>query len=151
MGSRHVGTSQEKLALTTFICLMGACESVSKRVHQHLVPRKLTISQFGVLEALLHLGPLTQKEIGQKMLRSSGNMTLVIDNLEKQSLVSREPVDDDRRYNQIVLTTAGRRVIEEIFPEHARHVLNAFSELKDSEQELLKGLCKKLGKSNVKS
>jgi MarR family 2-MHQ and catechol resistance regulon transcriptional repressor len=64
----------------------------------------LTISQFGVLETLYHLGAMCQTEIGSKLLRSGGNITLVIDNLEKQGLVRRQRDTEDRRLVNIHLT-----------------------------------------------
>ena len=67
----------------------------------------LTISQFGVLEALHHKGPLCQRDIAVKILKSTGNITLVIDNLEKQGLVTRERTSEDRRYLTIRLTGQG--------------------------------------------
>src|SRR5512137_147164 len=85
-------------ALNTFTKLMRAAESVTSRVHRVLAAPKLTISQFGVLEALYHKGPLCQKDIAAKILKSTGNITLVIDNLEKNGLVRRERDSEDRRF-----------------------------------------------------
>src|SRR6266581_6980244 len=91
-------------ALNTYTKLMRAAESVTSRVHRVLATPKLTISQFGVLEALYHKGPLCQRDIASKILKSSGNITLVIDNLEKQNLVKRERTSADRRYLTVRLT-----------------------------------------------
>ena len=71
-------------ALTLYTRLMRATTTVTEKMHRHLQDHRLSISQFGVLEALYHLGPMCQKEIGGKILKTSGNMTLVIDNLEKK-------------------------------------------------------------------
>src|SRR6266702_4591444 len=90
-------------ALNTYTKLMRAAESVTSRVNRVLLAPKLTISQFGVLEALYHKGPLCQKEIAVKILKSTGNITLVIDNLEKQDLVRRERDNEDRRFLTINL------------------------------------------------
>lgn len=76
----------------------------------------MTNSQFGVLESMYDLGPLCQREIGNKILKSGGNMTLVIDNLEKGGLVQRVQDAKDRRYLNIHLTTRGRDLISRIFP-----------------------------------
>ena len=97
MRQRYRGTSKEMKALSAYVKLMRAAESITARAHRHLSSFGLTISQFGVLEALFHLGPLSQKDIGQKILRSSGNITMVIDNLEKRGLVRRERDRQDRR------------------------------------------------------
>jgi len=101
-----IPTSQQR-ALKTYVKLMRAVAGVTEKMHRHLRDQGLTNSQFGVLEALLHLGPLCQREIGEKILKSGGNMTLVIDNLEKRSLVERVQDKQDRRYVKIHLTPQG--------------------------------------------
>ena len=132
-------------ALNTYVKLMRATESVTARAHRQLSTFGLSFSQFGVLEALYHRGPMSQSEIGQKILRSSGNMTMVIDNLEKRQLVKRERSQVDRRFFIIHLTEKGRKLISEIFPSHAREITREFDVLTASEQQTLGRLCKKLG------
>jgi MarR family 2-MHQ and catechol resistance regulon transcriptional repressor len=124
---------------------MRAAESMTARAHRHLSSFGLTISQFGVLEALYHLGPLSQKDIGQKLLRSSGNVTMVIDNLEKRDLARRERDTEDRRYFIVNLTDEGHKLIRKIFPTHAAVISNELSVLTAAEQQTLGALCKKLG------
>ena len=132
-------------ALNTYTKLMRAAESITARTHRHLSSMGLSISQFGVLEALYHLGPLSQKEIGQKILRSSGNITMVIDNLEKRGLVMRRRDKADRRVFIVHLTDEGNRLISKVFPPHATKISDEMSVLSSAEQETLGGLCKKLG------
>ncbi len=139
----------EITALSTFVKLMRASESVSKDVHAELKKKKLSISQFGILEALYHKGPMCQKEIGQKILKSGGNITMVIDNLEKQGLVERLRNENDRRYFQIHLTQNGRELIKEIFPDHAKRIAERFSVLSETEQTALGNLLKKLKKDEL--
>jgi len=103
------------------------------------------VGQFGVLEALLHLGPMTQCVLGEKLLRSGGNITLVIDNLEKHGLVRRERQTEDRRTIVIHLTPKGMRLIKRVFPAHAKMILKEMSQLEPKEQEDLRRLCRKLG------
>lgn len=146
MGTRYLGTQEEVLALGTFIKLVRATESVSNRIHRHLAANDLTVSQFGVLEALFHLGPLYQRELAEKLLKSGGNMTLVIDNLEKRSLVKRERQPDDRRCIKVCLTEKGHQLISQIFPSHVAAVVDEMSILTPDEQEELGRLCRKLGK-----
>lgn len=135
----------EMRALNTYTKLMRAADSITARTHRHLSSKGLTISQFGVLEALYHLGPLTQKEIGQKILRSSGNITMVIDNLEKRALVARKRDKADRRVFIIHLTAEGNKLISKVFPPHATKISDEMSVLSAAEQETLGDLCKKLG------
>ncbi len=132
-------------ALNTYTKLMRAAESVTSRVHRVLAEPKLTISQFGVLEALYHKGPLCQRDIGSKILKSSGNITLVIDNLEKQKLVSRVKDENDRRYFTINLTKTGTDLITKVFADVEAAIVMEMASLEQDEQELLGKLCKKLG------
>ena len=147
MSTRYAGTESEKLALDTFIKLMRSAESMMSRSSTTLAAAGLTTSQFGVLEALYHLGPLCQKDLARKILKSTGNMTLVIDNLEKRSLVKRERDDSDRRYYRIHLTEKGDAMMSTLFPRHAALINDEMSCLTDREKVELSRLCKKLGRN----
>lgn len=138
-------TKKEARALNTYVKLMRAAESVTTRIHTHLASEGLSLSQFAVLEALYHLGALSQKEIGEKILKTSGNITMVIDNLEKRDLVSRQRNLKDRRYINVQLTDAGFELINTIFPPHAAVIGREMGVLSATEQETLAYLCKKLG------
>jgi MarR family 2-MHQ and catechol resistance regulon transcriptional repressor len=147
MDRRYRGSLKETRALKTYVKLMRAAESVTARIHRHLSSTGLTTSQFAVLEALYHLGPLSQREIGQKILRSSGNITMVIDNLEKNGLVRRERNETDRRFFIVHLTDKGYNLINKIFPPHAAVIAHDLAVLTAAEQDTLGRLCKKLGLS----
>jgi MarR family 2-MHQ and catechol resistance regulon transcriptional repressor len=146
MGTRYRGTKEEVKALDTYIKLMRAAELVTTRIHRHLNAVNLTISQFGVLEALFHLGSLSQRDLAEKLLKSGGNMTMVIDNLEKRQLVKRERSAEDRRFVSVCLTEEGRQLISKIFPQHVAAVVEEISILTESEQAELGRLCLRLGK-----
>ncbi|TSK05185.1 MAG: MarR family transcriptional regulator [Geobacter sp.] len=141
------GTS--KLALNTYTKLMRGAESVTGRVGRKMSEAGLTISQFGVLEALLHKGPLCQRDVALKILKSTGNITLVIDNLEKQGLVLRERSLEDRRFCTVVLTQKGRTLIEATFAEVEAAIVAEMGVLTDEEQQTLGRICKKLGLREV--
>jgi MarR family transcriptional regulator, 2-MHQ and catechol-resistance regulon repressor len=136
------------LALNTYTKLMRAAESVTSRVNRYMSAAGLTISQFGVLEALHHKGSLCQRDIGAKILKSTGNITLVIDNLEKHGLVIRERNTDDRRYFTVHLTKAGSELITRVFADVESAIVAEMGILTGKEQELLGSLCKKLGRKN---
>lgn len=144
--NRHCGSPEECRALDTLVKLVRAAESVGARLQAGLTGSGLTGSQFGTLEALYHLGPICQKELGEKLLKSSGNITMVVDNLEKRDLVRRERSSADRRYITVHLTDAGRRLFEEIFPTHVAAVVREMEVLTPEEQALLGRLCKSVGK-----
>jgi len=118
---------------------------MTSRIKSHVTDAGLSVSQFGVLEALFHLGPLSQAEIAKKVLKSTGNITMVIDNLEKRVLVKRERKHDDRRFYSIQLTPEGRQLIGSIFPRHAEMIVAEMRALSIAEQEELGRLCRKLG------
>ena len=139
------GNNKEVRALGTYVKLMRAAESITSRVHKHLSSVGLTVSQFGVLEAIFHLGPLSQKDLGRKILRSSGNITMVIDNLEKRGLVRRKRDASDRRMFIVHLTIEGQRLIGKIFPSHSALITNELSVLNPTDQKTLGDLCKKVG------
>lgn len=145
MGTQYQGTSEERRALDLYIKLSRAAESVNQRVNRHLQDVNLTVSQFGVLEALYHLGPMTPGVLCDKILRSTGNLTLVIDNLEKRRLVARTQNPEDRRSTIIALTVAGKALIEAVFPQHVATVVQEMTVLTAEEQSQLAALCRKLG------
>lgn len=146
MGTHYRGTKDEVRALNAFIKLVRATDSLGARLNGSLAGAGLTDGQFGVLEALYHLGPLHQRELGAKLLRSGGNVTMVVDNLEKRGLVRRERGVEDRRFVTVHLTDAGRRLIARLFPRHAARVTAEMSVLTPAEQDELGRLCRKLGK-----
>ena len=146
MGRRYGGTEDEARALDAYIKLMRAADSVTTRIHRHLSAVNLTISQFGVLEAIFHLGSLSQRDLAEKLLKSGGNMTMVIDNLEKRQLVKRERSVEDRRFVSVCLTEEGRQLISDIFPHHVEAVVEEMKILTASEQEELGHFCLRLGK-----
>ncbi|MFH1155689.1 MAG: MarR family transcriptional regulator [Pseudomonadota bacterium] len=149
MAGVHQISRYQQTLLRTYTQLMRAMDAVTANMHRHLSGFNLTISQFGVLEALYHLGPLCQKEIGTKILKTSGNMTTVIDNLEKRGLVVRERRSNDRRFFTVRLTPEGHDLIDTIFPRHARVAQDVFSVLDEEEIRILGTLLKKLGKENA--
>jgi MarR family transcriptional regulator, 2-MHQ and catechol-resistance regulon repressor len=147
MATHYKGSAKQKRALNAYITLVRAANTVALALAAQLDAFGLTISQFGVLEALYHLGPLCQHEIARKLLKSGGNMTLVIDNLAKQGWVRRERQPNDRRIVRVHLTPEGRRQTEKVLPEHIDAIVAALSPLTERDQEQLRKICRKFGKS----
>lgn len=104
-------------------------------------------SDFAVLEALLHKGPLPVNVIGRKILLTSGSCTTAVDRLEKRGLVDRSWGHPDRRVCLVQLTKAGRTLITKAFRDHSEAMECAASALNRSERENLLALLKKLGLS----
>jgi len=145
MGTKYKGNEQEKQTLNTFIKLMRASDTINNRLNRHLQQNDITLSQFGTLEVLYHLGPLNQRTIGDKLLKSGGNITMVVDNLEKNGWVLRQKDPNDRRAMLIRLTPAGKSFIQSFFPLHLKKIEEEFSVLSEEEKKQLGVICKKLG------
>src|SRR5579883_2428886 len=97
-----------------------AHRALSAHVEDSVARHGLCLSDFMALEALLHKGPLTVGEIGERVLLASGSMTAAIDRLEKMGLVRREFSEKDRRVRVIHLTPLGRELVERVFEAHSR-------------------------------
>jgi len=145
VANRHRGSEEERRALDAYVKLSRALATVDARIHRPLAASGLTASRFGVLEALFHLGPLNHRELGRKILKSSGNVTVVIDHLEGAGLVARGRDPHDRRNVVVSLTPAGRSRIEAVFPAHVRRIVDAFAALDPKEIAQLAELAKRLG------
>lgn len=145
MGTHYNGSKKERRALDSYIKLMRAADTINSAVNLSLSKFGLTESQFNVLDALYHLGPLSQKQLGNKLLKSGGNITMVTDNLEKDAFVERKRGKEDRRIFFVHLTTKGKEKLEETLPEQVNIITNVMNGLSKTEQIELQRLCKKIG------
>jgi MarR family transcriptional regulator, 2-MHQ and catechol-resistance regulon repressor len=146
MPTHYQASEKTVRALNAFINLMRASDSLVGRLGAKLESQGVTIAQFGILEAVYHLGPLCQKTLAEKLLRSGGNITVVVNNLEKRGWVIRKRDAEDKRMVQIHLTPEGRALIGSVFPRHAEEIANELSVLEPEEQEALRRICRRLGK-----
>jgi MarR family transcriptional regulator, 2-MHQ and catechol-resistance regulon repressor len=138
--------TQERLALSTYLKLMRAANAARSYASQSLSESGLTLTQFAVLEALYHVGPMSLSDLARKVLTTGGNLTMVVGNLEKQGLAHRQGCPEDKRVLIVVLTAKGKTLLRDIFPGHAAAIVEFLSILGAGEQELLGELCRKLGK-----
>jgi MarR family 2-MHQ and catechol resistance regulon transcriptional repressor len=146
MPTHFTGSRAEMRTLDTFIKLTRCSNSLYTRLAERNTLGDITVSQFAVLEALFHLGSMTQGEVSTKVLKSGSNMTTVIDNLERDGLVRRERDAKDRRVIHVHLTEAGKSKLDAVLPGHVAALVEEFSILSVSEMESLGNICKKLGK-----
>jgi MarR family 2-MHQ and catechol resistance regulon transcriptional repressor len=146
MPTHYRGRPDEVAALDAYIKLMRAADSVTARLEPVMASAGLTLGQFGTLEALLHLGPLCQRDLGRKLLRSDGNITVVVNNLAHRGLVRRVRRRDDRRFITVSLSAKGRRLIESLFPGHVALVVREMEPLSRREQAELGRLCRLVGR-----
>ena len=150
MGTHYKGRAVEVRALDAYIKLLRATKSIQSRLERQLARERLTESQFGVLEALFHLGPQCGRALGEKLLMGGPNVTTVVDNLVKRALVRRLRDSADRRFVSVHLTPEGKRTVERALPPHVSELVLALSGLGRDELDQLGALCKKLGLSAVR-
>ncbi len=146
MGTRYRGKPEEVRALDAFIKLMRASDAVGARVHKGIGASGVTPTQFGILEALYHLGPSCQRMLAGKVLKSGGNVTVVVDNLEKRGLVARERDEHDRRFVTVRLTREGQKLIRRLFPLARDAIVRELAALRPGEQEEMARLLRKVGR-----
>jgi MarR family 2-MHQ and catechol resistance regulon transcriptional repressor len=145
MSKNFKGSAREERALDSYVKLARAGNTALAYARVGLEEADLTPSQFAVLEALYHVGPLNLGDLARRILTSSGNLTLVIDNLEKRGLVKRQQQGKDKRFVLATITPGGRKLIAKIFPGHVRRIVEVMARLNSTEQEELGKLCRKLG------
>lgn len=138
-------SDERERALRLWIALARCYSTYSRAVACKVAEYGLTTPQFGVLEALYHLGPLSLGDLADKLLVTGGNVTYVMDRLEDQGLVYRERSPEDRRVIQAKLTEKGRSLIGGVFPGHGAFIEELSARLDGDEQETMRALLKKLG------
>ena len=133
-----------------YVKLMRAANAARNFAARSLDGTNLTLTQFAVLEALYHLGPMSLSDVAEKVLTTGGNLTMVAGNLEKQGLAKRQPSPEDKRVQIVALTPRGKSLIRQIFPKHAAAIAEFLSALNPEEQARLGDLCRKLGRRESK-
>lgn len=139
---------QETTNLKLVIGLYRSYNSLNRQTQNLLNNYDLTVSQFGVLEALYHLGDMKINGIIEKTLSTSGNITVVIKNLEKNQLIERYKDPIDSRICMIRLTEEGHNLIEAVFAKHLQVLKDAMKNLNSEEKTELLNLLKKLNGAN---
>ena len=134
---------ETNLNLSTLIVFTRAEQKIHKMEYETMKAGGLTSSQFAVLEVLYSKGDLKICEIIEKILTTSGNVTVVIKNLEKDGLVSKNSDPEDKRSMLISITDKGKKIMDEIFPKHIDNINNIFNILTTEEKLELKKILKK--------
>src|SRR5260370_26524172 len=111
-------TSQTDLSLELFVVLSRAYNWVNAHAIRDIRCHGLNPTEFGILEALYHKGPLPLQQIGEKVLISSGNITYTVDKLEQNSLLARRPAPHDRPVTFPELPQNGQNLLPTLFPDH---------------------------------
>lgn len=135
--------NENKHALHSLVVFRRAANAISKQEMETIRRYNLTVSQFGVMEALYNKGNLRIQDLIDKLLSTSGNMTVVIRNMIRDGYIFKTTDSNDRRASLIGLTPYGRETIEKILPDHYAHVGRVFSVLSQEEQDQLAEILKK--------
>ncbi len=139
-------SEQRNDSLDLYIALSRASEWVNAHGDRDIRNHGLNRTEFGVLELLYHKGAQPIQQIGSKVLMSSGNITYVVDKLEKKEFVKRKTSTEDRRLIFAEITDTGKQFIEEVFPKHTEVIEKAVAGLTAEEKKVASQLLKKLGK-----
>ena len=141
--------ASQRLALATYVRLIRVANSARTHASRHLGDSGLTLTQFAVLEALYHLGPMSLSDIAEKVLTTGGNLTMVTGNLEREGLVKRQKSPQDGRVQIVVLTPKGKGLMRQVFPLHAAAITEFMSALSEEELGPLGELCRRLGEQGA--
>jgi len=131
----------------TWVVLSKAARSVADRANQSIADTGLGTTDFAILEALLHKGPMPVNTIGKKLLLTSGSITTAVDRLVAKGYVARNDHPDDRRIRVVELTAAGRDLIGPAYARHEKDLEQLVSVLTATERTTLVNLLRKLGTS----
>jgi MarR family 2-MHQ and catechol resistance regulon transcriptional repressor len=140
-------SAAQERALKLFVVLTRAANAAHARIQAQAEFHDLTSTEFGVLEALYHKGPLLLGDVQKKILLSSGGVTYTVDRLVEKGLAERRECETDRRARYAALTPKGEALIRKTFPEVAGRIEEMMSVLSAREQEAATALLRKLGLS----
>ena len=143
---RKKTTRQDSSGVHVWLVFMKAFQALLPHAARSIKRTELGDSDFRVLEALLHKGPLPVNTIGPKVWLTPGSISVAVDRLVKKGLVSRKDHPDDRRVRQVELTAKGRALIARGFQEHSAAMETSVRVLSKNERLTLLRLLKKLGK-----
>src|SRR3984957_8280363 len=132
-----MNTEERITAPRLWLVLARAYHSIGEYIEGSITAQGLGLSDFMVLEVLLHKGPLPISVIGEKVLLASASMTSAIDRLEKRELVRRKSCATDRRTRYVELTDSGKAFIEEIYARHEKDLECVTSGLTYAERRTL--------------
>jgi MarR family 2-MHQ and catechol resistance regulon transcriptional repressor len=151
MKQKRTKPKEDSSGVHLWLVFMKAFQALIPHAAESIRRTDLGDSDFRVLEALLHKGPLPVNTVGPKVWLTPGSISVAVDRLVKKGLVSRKGHAADRRVRQVELTPKGRALITRGFGEHAAAMENIARVLSDGERLTLLRLLKKLGKHAAES
>ncbi len=143
--AKQVVSEIDTSGIHVWLVLWKASRTVEAHALRSVASLDMGLSDFGVLEALLHKGPLPIKDLGAKVLLTSGSITTAVDRLEAKGLVERMSDKQDRRSRIVRLTATGSKAIKKAFAEHKLAMEQAVSGLGPKDREHLIELLRSVG------
>ena len=137
--------AEKAAALKLWVVLSRAHETVAELARRDVERGELSLTEFGVMEALFHKGDLTAGEVSKRVLLRSGSLTYVIDKLAERGLIRRKVCEEDKRRTYLQLTTAGNALMRKIWPGHAAVIELATSGLTLAEKRTVARLLRQMG------
>jgi MarR family 2-MHQ and catechol resistance regulon transcriptional repressor len=129
--------------------LVRSAEALHAHVSRGLLVEGLTASQFSTMKVLHIHGKLAQRDIAKNILKSGGNITVLVDNLERDGLVRRDRDTEDRRIIYVSLTPEGEELFLKLYPAHLERIREAMGGLTEPECELLVSLLQKVSLDEI--
>ena len=142
---KHTQAATPTTGPKLWVTLARAHGAMASYVEHCIAATGLGLSDFMVLEVLLHKGPMAISAIGEKVLLANASMTAAVDRLAERRCVVRQSSESDRRSKIVALTREGRAFISELYKDHARDIEAVTSVLTQREQDQLRSMLRKLG------
>ena len=150
MTSNGRSSAERREAVRLWLRVLSCTNAIEGRIRSELRRRfDTTLPRFDVLAQLEHAerdgtGALTMGELSRRLMVSNGNVTGLVERLEREGLVSRTRLATDRRRQAVRLTSNGRRALRAMLPEHGAWVAAMFAGLSAKERSRLYELVGKL-------
>jgi MarR family 2-MHQ and catechol resistance regulon transcriptional repressor len=132
--------------LKSLTILFRAQATLERLIQEDARKHHLSATEFGVLEALYHLGPQPVQSLTGKILIAASSMTYVLTQLKEKGWIVQTPSEADKRVKEVALTKEGNNRMDEIYPKHEQALRDRFDRLTESEEQELQRLLKKIGK-----
>ena len=145
MKTPEIRSKTDASGIHLWLVLWKAFRAVEAHAHRHIAKLDMCLSDFGVLEVLLHKGPLNIKDLGAKVMLTSGSMTAAVDRLVSRGWIERVAEEEDRRIRVIQLTKAGAALIRDAFEDHKQVMELAVSGVEKKDRPVLISLLRQLG------
>jgi MarR family 2-MHQ and catechol resistance regulon transcriptional repressor len=129
-----------------WVIWVKAFQAASKYLYARIEETGLCDTDFRILEVLLNKGPLRMNTIGATVNLTPGAISVGVDRLFEQGLVSRVETPEDRRVRVISLTSKGKELIRPVFHKHSAEIRKVFADASQKEVRNLKAILKKIGK-----